>query len=80
MVKKSLEDKDTELALIAQDISYIKSDIGSIKAQLNSSVATKDWVNSEYGQTRKILNAILVTMGTVIVAAFATFVIRGGLR
>lgn len=76
----SLEAINTQVALIAQDITYIKKDVLEIKDQLSKDCATKEWVNQEYGQTKKVVNAILVTLGMAIAGAFATFMIRGGLK
>jgi tetrahydromethanopterin S-methyltransferase subunit G len=66
--------------VIATKLDYIQADIADIKKKLEEDTASKEWVNSEYGQTKKIVNAILVIFGTSIVLAFAAFVINGGLN
>jgi pyruvate/2-oxoacid:ferredoxin oxidoreductase beta subunit len=77
---KTYDNGKTSLALMAKDLEYIKKDVTEIKLRMEGDYATREWVNAEYGQTRKIVNAIVITMGTAIVGAFATFVIRGGLK
>lgn len=70
----------TEIAVMAEKISNIERVVADIQSKLDSNYATKEWVNSEYGQTRKIVNATIVTFGTAIILALAAFIIRGGLK
>jgi hypothetical protein len=70
----------TTIALLNQKVDYISKAVDSIQTQLDAKYATQSWVDAEYGQTKKIVNAILITFGTVVVAAIATWIIRGGLQ
>jgi hypothetical protein len=75
--------KDPEkatIAVIQTNILDIKDDVRDIKSKLESNYATREWVLAEFGQTRKIVNAILITFGLAIVTAFAGFVVNGGLK
>lgn len=70
----------TSIALLNQKVDYISKAVTDIQTKLDSNYATKEWVDAEYSQTRKIVNAILITFGTVVIAAIATWIIRGGLK
>jgi hypothetical protein len=81
-MRRSISNNNTNtqnIDVIATKIEYIQQSVDHINAKLDADYATKDWVNAEFGQTRKLVNAILITFGTAIVLAFATFVIKGGL-
>ena len=68
------------IGLISYKLDEIDSDVKEIKKKLEVSVATKEWVQAEYGPTKKIVNGILVTFGTALVLAVAAFIVGGGLR
>ena len=85
--KKSKNIDEVDFALMARDISDTKKDvtearkdIEAVKSKLESNYATKEWVEAEFGQTKKIVNAIIVTFGTAVIVAISAFIIRGGLK
>lgn len=80
---RNITNKNTNtenIDLINYKLDEIQNDIAKINKKLDENVATKEWVNSEYGQTKRMVNALLITFGTAIVLAFASFMIGGGLK
>jgi hypothetical protein len=76
----NLNTNTQNIDVIATKLDYIQADIADIKKKLEEDTASKEWVNSEYGQTKKIVNGILIVFGTSVVLAFAAFIINGGLN
>ena len=77
--KSEISEDKINLAVLAQKVGDIQADVSEIKNKLDNNYATKEWVNSEFGQTRSLVNAIFIAFGLALVGALATFVIRGGL-
>jgi len=50
---------DTDIAKLIKDIEYIGKDVTDIKLKLDSNYATKEWVNSEYGNQKKLVNGLV---------------------
>lgn len=68
---------DTDIAKLIKDIEYIGQDVKDIKKKLEDSVATKEWVNSEYGNTRKIVNGLVgVVLVEVLGAILALIILK----
>ena len=68
------------IELIVYKINEIKSDVVDIKTKLESNYATKEWCEAQFGQTKKLVNGLIVTFGSAIVLAIAAFILRGGLK
>ncbi len=80
--ERSLNNNNTNkqnIDVIAYKLDQLGIDVKDIKIKLDSNYATKEWCESQYGQTRKQLTWILMTFGGAIILAFATFIIKGGL-
>lgn len=77
---EALKNANQNIDVIATKIDYIQEDVADIKKKLEGSYATKEWCESEFGQTKRLVNAMLVTFGTAIVLAISAFIIRGGLQ
>lgn len=54
--------------------------ISDVQTKLEANYATKEWCQSEYGQTKSQVNYLILTFAGAIVLAIAGFVIRGGLK
>jgi hypothetical protein len=61
-------------------VEYIEHEVNEIRKKQDEKYATKEWVNNEYGQTKKLINGLLITFGSAIAAALAAFIIRGGIK
>lgn len=72
--------QNQSIELLNQKVDYVVEKVNKIEDKLDKNYASKEWVDAEYGQTKKIVNAILVTFALGIVTAFVAFVVRGGLK
>ncbi len=72
--------QDANIAVLMNNIEYIKSDVADIRAKLESNYATKEWCESKFGQTTKLVNILMIALGTGLVSAFVVFIVNGGLK
>jgi len=79
-LKEAQSDLTVAVAVIQSTVTDIKSDVSEIKRKMEAEYATKEWTLSEFGQTRRIVNALMGTFATAIVLAIAAFIIRGGIK
>jgi hypothetical protein len=74
------ETTNNELAvtvgIIVSKVDRISQDIIEIKQKLEHDIATKEWVNSEYGTTRKNVNYIIGLIVTAVVLAVISLVVK----
>lgn len=73
-VDKELEDTRVLTELLST-VKSTASDVLIIKGQLSRDYATKEWVNQEYAQTKKVLNYVIMLIGTAFVLAVIGLVI-----
>ena len=66
---------EIDVAVILSEMATVKSDVKDIKTKLENNYATKEWVISEYGNTKKIVNGLIVTVLTEVLIAVLAFVI-----
>ena len=66
---------NTNQAVILSQMNDIKEDVKDIKGKLESSYATKEWCESQYGQTKKLVNGIVTVILLAVVGALLTLVI-----
>ena len=65
----------TRLDYMSQDINGIQVDIKDIKKQLQSDYATKEWCAAEYGQTKKLVNGMVVFILLAVLGAIVALVV-----
>lgn len=65
---------------LEENVTRVEGGVVEIKKKLEAEYATKEWCEGKYGQTTRTVNGFLVAFGLAIVAAFATFVLKGGLK
>lgn len=59
-----------------EKMANVEKKLDLIGGKIDKEYATKEWVNLEYGPTKKIVNYILMLFGTAVVVALASLVIR----
>lgn len=84
------EEINTELALVKQEVSYIRRDVTEMKSDIKTALngfASKEYVDEKinaldekYKPLKTGVIAVISAFGLAIVGAFAAFVIGGGLR
>lgn len=76
--KYSQEEVDDKLLIssIAQKVDDTKKTVDEIKTALTKDYATKEWVNSEYGNYKKILNYVIMLIGTAVLVGVLSLVIK----
>ena len=65
---------------IEENVTRVEGVVNEVKKKLDGEYATREWCESKYGQTTKVVNGILGAIGIAIVGAFAAFVLKGGLN
>ena len=66
--------------LLVYKVDEIKSDVSDIKKSMEANYATKEWCEANYGATKRQFAWMLMIFGGAVITAFATFVIKGGLK
>ena len=66
---------NTNQAVILSQMSDIKEDVKDIKSKLETSYATKEWCENQYGQTKKIVNGMVVVVLLAVLSALVGLVI-----
>lgn len=57
---KEINQLSIDLAVMTEKIDNIDGVVKSIQSKLDSNYATKEWVNSEYGNQRRLVNGLVV--------------------
>ena len=63
------------IALLNQKVDFIKEAVTDIQGKLEKDYATREWVNSEYSQTKKVVNAFIGIILVAVVGAIVGLVI-----
>jgi hypothetical protein len=71
---------DKAIGIMGGKVDDIKEDMKEVKTKLELNYATKEWCESKFGNTTKLVNAFLAILGTAAVGAFAYWLLQGGLR
>jgi hypothetical protein len=77
--RQQVESDEVNMALVKQKVDFVAETVSDIKIKLESNYATKEWCESKYSNTTKIVNGMLITFGTAIVLAIVGWMVRGGL-
>ena len=75
MPKDKDNDLNVKLAVLTEKVDNIDTVVKDIKSKLENNYATKEWVISEYGQTKKIVNGLIVTVLVEVLGAILALVI-----
>lgn len=74
MTKK--DDISVDIAVIKNELISMKEDVAKINIKLDSNYATKEWVNAEYSNTRKIVYGVASVILLAVVTALVALVVR----
>lgn len=72
MPKQTYLNEETSLALIKQDITYIKDNVKDIKTKLESEYVTKD----QFEPIKRIVYGVVALMGTAVIIGILNLVIN----
>lgn len=67
--------KGFDMGGLIEKVNNIDKLTQKIDEKLNRDYATKEWVNSEYGQTKKAVNYVMMLIGTAVIVALLALVI-----
>lgn len=67
---------DKNVAVVSSKMETIALDVKEIRQKLDGEYATKEWVDAQYGQTKKIVNGIVVTILSAVIVALLALVIK----
>jgi hypothetical protein len=80
---KKMTKEGTQLNKISIDVGVmlnemidIKSDIKVINDKLSSNYATKEWVDLQYGQTKKLVQGMAALILTAVILALIALVVQ----
>ena len=66
----------SDIAVLLSQMADIKGDVKEIKQKLENEYATKEWVEAYIGQTKKIVNGIVVIIVTAVFTALVALVVK----
>lgn len=66
---------DKSVAVLGNKMDTLGDDVKDIKQKLEAEYATKEWVDAQYGQTKKLVNGITLTILTTVLLALLGLVI-----
>lgn len=72
----AISNMNTFVAILETKIDNLGTDVKDIKQKLDSNYATKEWVDAQYGQTKKIVNGLLATVASAVLVALLALVIK----
>jgi hypothetical protein len=67
---------DKSVAVMGSKMDTLVTDVKDIKQKLEGEYATKEWVDAQYGQTRKMVTGIAGIILTAVVIALVALVIK----
>lgn len=65
-----------DVGVILNQMVEVKADIEKINEKLDSRYATKEWVNMEYGQTKKLVQGMVSVILLAVLGAIVALVVR----
>lgn len=74
MTKK--DDISVDIAVIKNELISMKEDVAIINIKLDNNYATKEWVNAEYSNTRKIVYGVASVILLAVITALVALVVR----
>ena len=70
------QNPSSDIAVLLSQMADIKGDVKEIKQKLENEYATKEWVEAYIGQTKKIVNGIMVIIVTAVFTALVALVVK----
>lgn len=67
--------KGFDMGGLIEKVNNIDSRTKKIDERLERDYATKEWVNSEYGQTKKSVNYVIMLIVTAVIVALIALVV-----
>jgi uncharacterized membrane protein YqgA involved in biofilm formation len=65
-----------DVGVILNQMVEVKADIEQIKEKLDSRYATKEWVDMQYGQTKKLVQGMVTVILLAVLGAIVALVVR----
>ena len=73
--EKQANDMAISQAVILSKVGYIEQEVRGINQKLDAEYATKEWVDAQYGQSKKLINGIAGIILTAVVLALVGLVV-----
>lgn len=73
--EKQQNDMAISQAVILSKVGYIEQEVRGINAKLDAEYATKEWVDAQYGQSKKLINGIAGIILTAVILALVGLVV-----
>ena len=73
--EKTINDMAINQAVILSKVGYIEQEVKGINSKLDAEYATKEWCEAQYGQSKKLINAVASIILTAVVIALVGLVV-----
>jgi hypothetical protein len=65
-----------DVGIILKEVADLKADFKVMDNKLDSNYATKEWVELNFGQTKKIVNGLVTVILLAVLGAIVALVVR----